>query len=167
MIQWHPGEYSYWTADNIKSVNSSGLESSFSLNYSVNKFVTGLTANYSYTRATTAASDTANDASIGKQLIYVPENQANCSLRMNYSMFYTSWIVTMTGKRYLTVDNSDFLPGYMLNNLITGFRLNLKANTLDLNFQIDNLFDVNYQTIAYYPLPGRSYSLKLLIQILK
>ena len=31
MIQWHPGEYSYWTADNIKSVNTSGLESSFSL----------------------------------------------------------------------------------------------------------------------------------------
>ena len=38
MIQWHPGEYSYWTADNIKSVNTSGLESSFSLNYSLNKF---------------------------------------------------------------------------------------------------------------------------------
>ena len=55
----------------------------------------------------------------------------------------------------------------MLNNLITGFRLNLKGNTLDLNFQIDNLFNINYQTIAYYPLPGRSYSLKLLIQILK
>jgi outer membrane cobalamin receptor len=158
MIQWHPGEYSYWTADNVKSVNSSGLESSLSLNYSVNKFVTSLTANYSYTRATTAESGTANDAAIGRQLIYVPENQANSSILINYSMFYTSWIVTMTGKRYLTVDNSDYLPGYMLNNLITGLRMNFKANTLDLNFQIDNLFDVNYQTIAYYPLPGRSYS---------
>jgi vitamin B12 transporter len=73
----------------------------------------------------------------------------------------------MTGKRYLTVDNSDYLPGYMLNNIITGFRLKMKGNTFDLNFQIDNIFDVNYQTIAFYPLPGRSYSLKLLIQILK
>ena len=167
MIQWHPGEYSYWTADNIKSVNTSGVESSLSLNYSVSKFGTGLIANYSYTRATTTSSNTANDASIGKQLIYVPANQGNCSFLLNYRMFYSSWNIIMTGKRYLTVDNTDYLPGYMLNNLITGIRLNLKNNSLELNFQIDNLFNVNYQTIAYYPLPGRSYSLKLLIQILK
>jgi outer membrane cobalamin receptor len=167
MIQWHPGEYSFWTADNIRNVNTSGLESSFSLNYSAGKFGSGLSANYSYTRATTAESGTSNDTSIGKQLIYVPVHQANCTYLMNYRMLYTSWNVIMTGKRYLTADNSDYLPGYMLNNLITGFRLNLKNNAFDLNFQIDNLFDVNYQTIAYYPLPGRSYSLKLLIQILK
>ena len=167
MIKWHQGEYSYWTPDNIKRVNSSGLESSLSLNYSARKLIAGLTANYSYTRATTTASDVPNDAAIGKQLIYVPENQANCSFRMNYSFLYTSWIVTMTGKRYLTAENSDYLQGYMLNDLITGFRLKIKGNTLDLNFQIDNIFNVSYQTIAYYPLPGRSYSLKLLIQILK
>jgi len=167
MIQWHPGEYSYWTADNIRSVNTSGLESSLSLNYSASKFTTGLTANYSYTRATTAKSGTANDASIGKQLIYVPLNQANFALLMNYRMFYSKWNITMTGKRYLTVDNTEYLPGYMLNNLTTGFRLNLRNNIIDLSFQIDNLFDVNYQTIAYYPLPGRSYSLRLLVQILK
>jgi outer membrane cobalamin receptor len=167
MIQWHPGEYSYWTADNIRSVNTSGLESSLSLNYSAGKLATGITANYSYTRATTAESVTANDASIGKQLIYVPINKANCALLMNYRMLYTSWNIIMTGKRYLTVDNTEYLPGYMLNNLTTGFRLNLKNNILDLNFQIDNIFDVNYQTIAYYPLPGRLYSFKLLIQILK
>jgi outer membrane cobalamin receptor len=167
MIQWHPGEFSYWTADNIKSVNTSGLETSFSLNYSVSKLSAGLNANYSYTRATTAESATANDASLGKQLIYVPENQANCAMLFNYMMFHTSWNIVMTGKRYLTADNSDSLPGYMLNNLTTGFRLDLKKTTLNLNFLIDNIFNINYQTIAFYPLPGRSYSLKLLIQILK
>ncbi len=167
MIQWHPGEYSFWTADNIKSVISSGLETSLALNYSINKFAAGLSANYSYTRATTAESNLEDDAAIGKQLIYVPLSQANCSMNMHYRMFYSSWIISMTGRRYLSVDNSDYLPGYMLNNLITGFRLNLKGNTLDLNFQIDNIFDITYQNIAYYPLPGRSYSLKLLIQILK
>ncbi len=167
MIQWHPGEYSYWTADNLKSVISSGLESSVLLNYSLNRFSAGLSANYSYTRASTTGSYMANDAAIGKQLIYVPANQGNCAINMNYRIFYSSLITTMTGKRYLTVDNSDYLNGYMLNNLITGLKLNLKGNTLDLNFQIDNLFNITYQTIAYYPLPGRSYTLKLLVQILK
>lgn len=167
LIQWHQGEYSYWTADNIKSVNSSGLESSFSLNYSALKFAAGLTANYSYTKATTAASDVPNDAAIGKQLIYVPVNQANCAFTANYRIFYSSWTMIMTGKRYLTVDNSDFLPGYLLNNMVTGLKVKRKRNILDLNFRIDNIFDITYQTIAYYPLPGRSYSFQLLIQILK
>jgi iron complex outermembrane receptor protein len=167
MIQWHPGEYSYWTADNIKSVNSGGLESSFSLDYSANRFAGRLYAGYTFTKATTAASAAPNDVSVGKQLIYVPVHQANCSFRMNYRMFYSSWIITMTSRRYLTTDNSGYLPGYMLNNLITGFRPTLKGNTLDLTFQIDNIFNINYQTIAYYPLPGRSYSVKLLIIIIK
>jgi iron complex outermembrane receptor protein len=167
MIQWHPGEFSYWTADNIKSVNSSGLESSFSLDYNFNKLITSFNAGYSYTKATTSGSHSSNESSIGKQLMYAPVNQANCSFRMNYRMFYTSWLITMTGRRYITVDNSGFLPGYMLNNIIAGIKLNLKGNSLELNFHVDNLFNVNYQTIAYYPLPGRSYSLKLLILISK
>lgn len=167
MIVWHPGEYAYWTADNIKRVNSYGLESSLSLNYLRGRFSAGLNSNYSYTRATTADSNTPDDASLGKQLIYIPVHQANNSVVVNYRMFYSSWIITMTGKRYLTPDNSGSLPAYMLNNLITGIKLNFKNNILDLNFHVDNLFDITYQTIAYYPLPGRYYSLNLLIQINK
>jgi iron complex outermembrane receptor protein len=167
MILWHPGEFSYWTADNIRSVNTGGLESCLSVNYSSGKFSTTLISNYSYTRATTSESATPNDASIGKQLIYVPIHQANATLSANYNIFYISWILTATGKRYLTADNTEYLPGYMLNNLITGSRLNVKGNIIDLNFHVDNMFNVNYQTIAYYPLPGRSYSLNLIIQIHK
>jgi outer membrane cobalamin receptor len=167
MIQWYPGEYSYWSAGNIKSVNTSGLESALSLNYSASRFGAGLSGNYSYTRAATTSSNTPNDASLGKQLAYIPLHQGNGSLVMNYRMLYSSWNVIMTGKRYLTSDNSSSLPGYILNNLSAGLRLNLKANTFDLNFEIDNLFDITYQTIAYFPLPGRSYALKLLVQILK
>jgi len=40
MIQWHPGVYTYWTADNIASVNSTGAESSVSLNYIQNNIST-------------------------------------------------------------------------------------------------------------------------------
>jgi outer membrane cobalamin receptor len=167
MILWHPGAFSYWTADNIKSVITSGLESSLSMHYSSGKFNATLTSNYSFTRATTSVSETPNDASIGKQLIYVPEHQGNVSAGASYGIFYASWIFTGTGKRYLTADNSEYLPGYALNNLITGSRINVKGNIIDLNFHADNIFNVNYQTIAYYPLPGRSYSLNLIIQIHK
>jgi vitamin B12 transporter len=167
MIQWHPGEYSYWTADNIQNVNSMGLESSVSLDYAFNKFSSRFYAAYSFTKATNTGLKESNDITIGKQLMYIPENQANAALRLSYRNFYSSWIANLTGRRYITVDNSRYLPGYLLNNLITGMKINLKGNSLDLNFNIDNLFNVNYQAIAFYPMPGRTYSFKILIQVVK
>jgi outer membrane cobalamin receptor len=167
MIQWHPGEYSYWIADNIQNVNSVGLESSFNLDYALNNITSRFNLVYSFTKATNSGSGTNADNSFGKQLIYIPKNQINTSLFVMYRNFYSSWATNFEGKRYITVDNSRYLPGYLLNNIITGYKLKVKGALIDMNFNIDNLFNVNYQTIAYYPLPGRSYSIKLLIQILK
>jgi vitamin B12 transporter len=167
MIQWRPGEFTYWTAANIKSVTTQGLEVSSKLTHSVPGFSSSLNAGYTYTRAETVASDVPGDASAGKQLIYVPEHQANGSLDACYRKFYTSWITSYTGRRYLSVDNQDFLPGHVLTDLVTGFRLDLKNSTIDLNFRISNLFNASYQTIAWYPMPGRSYSVRLLFQIHK
>lgn len=164
MIQWRPGEYSYWIADNVKNVNTSGLESALSFKYNINKVSSTLNLSYTYTRATTTGSDILNDESVGKQLIYVPENQANATLRFSYLNFYSSWISAFTGRRYTTVDNSNFLPGYFLNSISSGYVLHNNANLYNISLTVDNLFNTTYETIAYYPQPGRSYSLKLLIQ---
>ena len=64
-------------------------------------------------------------------------------------------------------DNSKYLPGYLINNFTTGIKVPVKASFIDLNINIDNIFNIDYQSIAYYPLPGRSYSLKILVQIIK
>ena len=167
MIQWQPGEYSYWTAGNIKSVNTSGLESSAYLEYVSGRVDLGLHMNYSLTRATAADSGSPDDNSAGKQLVYIPKHQANCSLIANYGKFYSSWILTMNSRRYLTVENTSYLPAYVLNDLIAGIKMNPKSLTVDFCFQVDNLFNVSYQTVAFYPLPGRTYSAKLVFQILK
>jgi iron complex outermembrane receptor protein len=167
MIQWHPGEYSYWTADNIKTVNSTGLESSVSLDYILNNLNAALNAGYSFTKAVAGGPKIENDGSVGKQLMYIPENQFNVSFRIGFGSFYTSWMADFTGKRYITVDNSKYLPGYFINNFKTGVRLPVKSSYIDLNFNVDNLFNKNYQSIAFYPLPGRSYFIKILVQIIK
>ena len=166
MIQWRPGEFSYWIADNVQNVTSTGLESSVSVKYAVNNLTTRFRAGYSFTSAKNKDSD--NDVASGeKQLIYIPEHQANVSVHLFYRQFYSGFITNMTGKRYTTADNSSYLPGYVMNSVLTGYKMMVNENTLDINFNIDNLLNVNYQTIAYYPLPGRSYSVKLLLQFKK
>jgi iron complex outermembrane receptor protein len=157
MIQWYPGEYSFWTAGNIKSVVTAGVESSASLIYAVNSFSSRLNAAYSFTKAE-------SDDKVGEQLIYIPKNHANISYRFGYKGVYTIWSANITGRRYTTVDNSRYLPGYFLNNFSAGSTISLKSFLLDLNLKIINLFGINYQTIAYHPMPGRYYSINLLMK---
>lgn len=166
MLLWHI-QGNNLSVDNINRVKSTGLEANFSMTYSESKFSARLNTGYSYTRATTVLSYLKDDAAIGKQLLYVPVNQVNSTLHLSFGNIYSSWGLHLTGDRYITSDNSDILPGYLLNNLIAGIKLPLHATLFDLNFEINNLFNVSYQSIVSYPMPGRSYSVKLLVQFSK
>ncbi len=165
MIQWHPGEYSYWTADNIKDVNITGLEFSSLFSHKTGKFSLRLNALYSFTIATQTGN--AENSLNNKQLIYIPVHQASATLRLAYGSFYSSVLADYTGKRYLSLDNSSSLPGYVLNDIILGMKLNLISVRGDMNFAVSNIFNTNYQAIAWHPMPGRSYSVNLLLEIIK
>jgi iron complex outermembrane receptor protein len=166
MILWHI-EGNNLSVDNINRVKTTGLEENISMTYSVNKILVQLNGAYSFTKATTVVSYLNEDVAIGKQLMYVPEHQVNSSLRFYYRSFYSSWELNMTSNRYTTSSNTVFLPGYLLNNLITGLKIPFHKTAIDLNFSINNLFDVNYQSIVLYPMPGRSYTVKFLFQLYK
>jgi len=160
MIQWHPGDSYYWIADNIGSVNTSGFESVLSLKYCIDDLIIKLNSGYSFTKASEINSESQiND---GKQLIYVPVNRANGSIQVQYRNLYLFWVTNFTGRTWITADNSEFLTGYTLNGLTGGLKLKPGKNLIDLNFGIDNIFNISHQAIAHYPLPGRSYNLTVL-----
>jgi len=163
MIQWHPGEFTFWTADNIKKVNTSGFESDVSFKYSDNLLKVVLRASYSFTKAITAGDEPA----AGNQLVYIPENQADGSLYSEYRNFYSFLITSFTGRRYITQDNSDYLDGYSVSTLIIGAKLPVRNNHFDLNFRIENILNADYQALAFYPQPGRSYHISLLLKLNK
>lgn len=167
MIQWIPGIYPDWTAENINKVNSSGAESSFSMNYKLSHLSANLKAGYILTLAKYGKSKLENDNSAGKQLIYIPVNQANASMGIGYKKLYSTWVAYFVGKRYTTKDDSYFVSGYFINNIMAGVRIPVKSSLVDINFDIDNVFNTNYQSISNYPMPGRSYNIKISIQLVK
>lgn len=165
LIQWRPGTYSYWEAENVKDVKTSGIESAVSFDYITDRVTSLVKLVYTYTNATTSGSVLPNDESVGKQLVYVPEHQANAIARFVFKSTYADWKTGFTGRRYTTTDNSSFLPGFILHSISSGYMLQRRSNILNFCITIDNLFNTSYQTIAYYPQPGRTYTLKMLIQI--
>ena len=164
MIQWHPGRFSYWTADNIERVNTMGTETSAALVWTRNEFSGRLNVRCSVTSASTAGE---TDASVRKQLIYVPGIRSHAGLSVSYKKINASWLTDHTGKIFITSDNSDYLPPVVLNNLKAGYKIDFKGSSLDLHLDINNLFNVSYQVIAMHPMPGRYYSFGILYNIVK
>ncbi|MGE5420114.1 MAG: TonB-dependent receptor domain-containing protein [Chloroflexota bacterium] len=160
MIQWMPGEFNYWSASNIRSVKTNGVESGISLSYTSGKFKSSLKACYSYT----LAKDNTDEEAV-RQLANIPEHLANGSLELRHGCFHSAWMVNFTGMRYITPGSNDFLREYLVNNLSAGMQHKTGWGMLDLSFDVDNVFNTEYQNIAYFPLPGRTFGLRLLAQI--
>lgn len=166
MIKWHPGEFSYWTADNISKVKSRGLETSLSLEMTINRISASLKAGYTYTRSETAATEGSTE-NAGKQLIYVPVHQGNGSLRVKRGILYSEWRTSYTGIRFVSADNREFLPAHTINDISAGMQKPFAWGSADLCLSVDNLFDADYQNIAWYPMPGRTFRLRFMFQIIK
>jgi vitamin B12 transporter len=164
MIQWRPGQFSYWSPVNISSVNAQGTEAAVNLGYTVNSFTVKLYAQHAFTSSHIVNSAEGSDTE-GKQLIYVPMNHFNSGLRVAYRGLYASWISCYTGKRFITADNTQYLPSFILNNLSAGVILKSGKNSFDFSLKADNVFGMNYQAIAYYPMPGRSFLFSVTYQL--
>lgn len=158
LIQWRPGEFSYWSASNIRNATTRGLESSASISYESGRLTAVLKACYSYTRAMN------DDDESRSQLVYIPANMANGSLQILFGKFHSSWLTNYTGKRNTIAGSSKFLKAYTISSFSAGIQHITDWGMVDFSFDADNIFNSEYQNIAYYPLPGRSFSLRLLAQ---
>jgi len=157
MIQWIPSDMSYWSPVNIASVGSTGFEAGFGYNYLINKTIVKVSLNYSFNRTRNLSDQEGKNL----QLIYVPENQFNGSIRAGIRNISFGMTGSYTGKRYTTSDNTDYLPGYLLLALNTGYCIKAGSNRFDINFRAENLLDKQYEVIAFYPMPGRSFILSV------
>lgn len=163
-IIWRPGEYGYWTAENIRKVASRGAEYQFSADYALEDFRTTLYMNYSFTKATNLENNNLNADIEGKQLIYVPVYKGNSILRLAMRSNYFSYNFSYTGRRYTTTSNEESrnsLPAYVLHGFNIGREFNVNRLSADLNVRVNNLLGLDYQAILERAMPGRNYQLTL------
>lgn len=167
MIQWLPGENTYWEAGNVNKITITGFESNVNLAYSLAEFKALINIIYTFTQAVSLRKITENELSSKNQLIYIPKNKINSVMRLNWKHLHTSLNANYISRRYLTPDNSQYLPGYSVSDMNLGVKLNSKNTIYDINLTVENLFNAGYQDIAWYPMPGRAWSLSVIFQLKK
>ncbi len=161
-ILWQPGS-TYWYPQNIKQVWARGIETSYTVEKRWDKTSFNIIARYHYTKSTNEKHQTEDDPSLGKQLIYTPLHKGNLNFTYNYNDFGITWSQQFTGKTFTTTDNDDSLPAFTTSNLSFQYKLDKKYGYLNLRVSANNLFDEDYEIIAWRPMPGRNYQFSLII----
>lgn len=163
-IIWLP-ENGYWSAQNLDVTESKGIETKTNLRYNNKKWFMALTVATNYVEATNEKARFENDASVGKQLIYVPLYSSNGSLAIGYGKLIVKYSVQYSGYRYTTTDNLDYLEPFWLHSFYAACSLSAQKTKFQLYLKINNLFDENYEIMRNRPMPLRSYKAGIIIQI--
>jgi len=164
MITWSPIEgSSLWKPENIDEVRARGVEAGLDLHVEQWSFLMDWTSRYAFTRSTYEKAGSEYDNKIGKQLIYVPVHNLNSAVTLEKWNFFIQYNFSYISARYTGKDNLSMMPGYTLSNILAGKNFNCRDIVLSLQGEIDNLFDLDYQSVTNRPMPGINYRLTLKI----
>lgn len=159
-IIWLPTD-SYWTPLNLMRVWSRGLETHSEISFIKNNFHFKIGVTTNYVVSTNEKAKTPNDASVDKQLIYVPMYSGNGNIMVEYKNFSISYLQNYTGYRYTSTDNTSFLLPYMISGAHFSYSFTTEKHTIHAFAQCNNLFNVDYQVVMSRPMPLRNYQVGL------
>ncbi len=160
-IQWVPVTTSIWSPQNVSKVWSRGLEIASSTDFAYAGFKGYFKFGYNYTPSTYKGENEPGD----KQLIYTPLHKVSEVFDMSRGKYYALFTYSYTGKRYVKSDNSRSLPSFSILDVFTGYTFDLQRFDVRTQFEVHNLFNTEYQSVLYYPEPGRTYAINLLFSI--
>ncbi len=147
-----------WRMSNIGKVRVFGIDttlsSTFDLSYGQQLL---LTATYSFQRAEPRTSRESSDWM--KQVAYIPRNSGSGSLSWLNPWVNVAIHTTATGERYTTSSN---LPETRMAGFAefgAGLFRTIRFRRIEIEGRLDilNLFNKQYEIVARYPMPGRSW----------
>ena len=155
-----------WTPHNIDEVHSRGVETENTLTYKIGKWKLHLGVNTAYVLSTTVASYIYNDGSIGKQIPYTPRYNGQANVGFTYKDLTVNYNETYTGYRFITTDESEYLPPYQTGNVQLMYNIRISHHSCQFTGQCNNIWNEQYQVIAARPMPGINWLLGFRIVVL-
>lgn len=163
-------DWSYWNPDlgykveNLQLVVAQGGELNTTLSYARSGWQTGFRAGYALTHSSQQrAYNTYAGDLIGKQLPYVPIHNGTLNAWVARHKTRLTLQAQASSRRYITFDESQFVKGTLLTNVLLETTLRLGPVPVRVQGQVNNLFDTLLFSVKRNALPGRNFSINLLI----
>lgn len=155
LIQWRPNTQGVWMAMNVQDVSQYGMELGFDWKRKWGNQELVWESEYAYTKSI--------DNTTKNQLLYVPEHMLRSNLAYQYKKLVAFYQFLYTGSVYTTTDNSDSLSSYTVGNIGLDYHWpNISGIKFILGLKVNNLFNKNYQNVAYRPMPNRNFQIQLI-----
>lgn len=150
MIRWLDTGMGYWSPSNTHKVESYGLESQITYEKQLGQHFIRLNTGYIFSKSI--------DLETRNQLTYVPVHKVFGNVDYQYKFLKAYAQGMFNGLTYTTSDESRkyaIYPYFIMNAGASATVL--KKYTLGI--KVNNITDTVYETVAYYPLPKRNYSI--------
>ena len=155
LIQWKPVSATFWIPANVQQVTNTGIEFNLSYHFNIAQHQFRFQTQYSYTNAV--------DKKLDKQLIYVPFHKGNLNFTYHIKGWQFNYNFQYNGMAYTTTSNTQFVADFALHNI--QFHKKILKNKLAIGLYINNLFNKNYQVVAFRPMLNRNFKLNINIKI--
>ena len=163
-ILWTPNARGYWQPANLKRVHSYGTELMGQAEVRMrHQWSLALTANYAFTPSINKSEQRdGNDASYGKQLVYVPRHSANLSAVLRWRSWAVRYQWTYYSERFTTTSNevsliTGRLRPYYMNDITLEKQFQWRRVHASLKGVVNNLLGSEYVTVLSRPMPGRNF----------
>ena len=154
LIQWRPDISGNWSPINIKDVTQYGLEFETEIRKKSGDHQWQWKNGYSFTKAI--------DNETKKQLIYVPFHKITSNLAHTYKKWGSFLQGLYNGEVYTTTDNNQEIADYLVVNAGLTYNFTKKMGIVTkAQLVLNNVFNENYQNVAFRPMPNRNIHLNL------
>ncbi|MBS1650961.1 MAG: TonB-dependent receptor [Bacteroidetes bacterium] len=161
-IMWLPHQ-GYSSPQNIQQVFSRGTETQLKIKYKLQRITFEGNIQTSYCLSTVESNYNSDNSSIGRQLIYTPRYNGSATFRVLYKNIGIAYYQTYTGYRFISADDSQWLNPYFYSSLRLNSSIKFYTYECSLYAAINNISNVNYNTIAGRPMPLRNFELGITI----
>ena len=162
MIVWQPRN-GFWTPQNVLQVWSRGNQTRLYISV-FDKIKFSVDASLNYTVSTAQKTGLTNDASIGKQMLYVPMYTSRFEGGFTFKQIKLSYIYSYTGYRYISADNYDYLKPFQTHDLRLAFFFKKHDQQVNIYFEGANLTNTTYQWVAARPAMPHNFNIGIQVK---
>ena len=165
MIVAVPYNMFVWTCINVAKVRTHGIDTKARLQFSVLRSQFTVTGNYTYQRVENRTNPASEN--YGKQIAYVPKHTGGVSLTWEHPWVNVSLHGVGVSSRWPNNNHYEgtMIDGYIDCGLTVWRQLRWGSRQLLVRGDVKNIFDRQYEIVARYPMPGRSYQLSVNFEI--
>lgn len=151
-----------WTNVNVGKVKGHGIETSATWNHRfTDRYAILFSANYGWQRSENRTNS--ESPYYGYQIAYTPEHQGSAAISFENPWVNLSVHGYAVSKRHANNNHYEGtdIDGYAEFGLTAYRDIRLWGGTLEVRADVKNILDKQYEIVAKYPMPGRSYQISI------